>query len=209
MDTGSVQRSATGVPGLDDVLDGGLLPGRFYLVEGNPGAGKTTLALQYLLEGVRNGERCLYVTLSETKAELIAGAHSHGWSLDGIEIVELGGDDDELAGGQDLTMYHPSEVELGQTVGKVIEAVERHRPTRMIFDSLSELRLLAQSSLRYRRQILALKQFFAGRRCTVLLLDDRTAEGPDVQLQSIAHGVVSLEHGSPNYGRAQRQLRVV
>jgi circadian clock protein KaiC len=209
METGSIDRSATGVPGLDDVLHGGLLPGRFYLVDGNPGAGKTTLALQYLLEGVRNGESCLYVTLSETKDELTAGAASHGWSLDGIQIVELVTEDSELAGDQDLTMYHPSEVELSQTVCKVVDAVERYKPVRMVLDSLSELRLLSQSSLRYRRQILALKQFFTGRHCTVLLLDDRTAEGPDMQLQSIAHGVISLDHGVPAYGRALRQLKVV
>jgi circadian clock protein KaiC len=209
METGSIDRSATGVPGLDDVLHGGLLPGRFYLVDGNPGAGKTTLALQYLLEGVRNGESCLYVTLSETKDELTAGAASHGWSLDGIQIVELVTEDSQLAGDQDLTMYHPSEVELSQTVRKVVDAVERYKPVRMVLDSLSELRLLSQSSLRYRRQILALKQFFTGRHCTVLLLDDRTAEGPDMQLQSIAHGVISLDHGVPAYGRALRQLKVV
>jgi circadian clock protein KaiC len=209
MTTGSIERSATGVPGLDDVLHGGLLAGRFYLVDGNPGAGKTTLAMQYLLEGARNGERCLYVTLSETKDELIASAASHGWSLDGIEIVELFTEDSELAGEQDLTMYHPSEVELNQTVRKVVDAVERYRPSRMVLDSLSELRLLSQSSLRYRRQILALKQFFVGRHCTVLLLDDRTAEGPDMQLQSIAHGVISLDHSAPSYGRALRQLKVV
>jgi circadian clock protein KaiC len=209
MPTGSDQRSHTGVPGLDDVLHGGLLAGRFYLVDGDPGAGKTTLALQYLLEGVREGERCLYVTLSETRDELLAGAQSHGWSLDGIEIVELISDDSELAGDQDLTMYHPSEVELTRTTRRVLDAVERHRPSRMVFDSLSELRLLAQSSLRYRRQILALKQFFHGRQCTVLLLDDGTAEGPDLQLQSIAHGVISLEQRSPAYGRTVRQLQVV
>jgi circadian clock protein KaiC len=209
MEPDSVERSTTGVPGLDDVLHGGLLPGRLYLVDGNPGAGKTTLALQYLLEGVRKGERCLYVTLSETRDELEAGARSHGWTLDGIEIVELLAEDGELAGDQDLTMYHPSEVELGRTVRKVLDAVERCRPSRMVLDSLSELRLLSQNSLRYRRQILALKQFMTGRGCTVLLLDDRTAEGPDTQLQSIAHGVISLDHGAPAYGRALRQLKVV
>lgn len=209
METDANERSATGVPGLDDVLHGGLLPGRFYLIDGNPGAGKTTLALQYLLEGVRNGEKCLYVTLSETRDELVAGARSHGWSLDGIEIVELLSDDGELVGDHDLTMYHPSEVELSRTVRKVLDAVDRFRPTRMVFDSLSELRLLSQNSLRYRRQILALKQFLAGRGCTVLLLDDRTAEGPDTQLQSIAHGVISLDHATPAYGRALRQLKVV
>ncbi|HYF57957.1 MAG TPA: ATPase domain-containing protein [Burkholderiaceae bacterium] len=203
------KRCALGVPGLDEVLHGGLLADRFYLVDGNPGAGKTTMALQYLLEGVRLGERCLYVTLSETRAELIAGAASHGWSLEGIEIVELITEDRELTGDDELAMYHPSEVELTETTRRVLTLVERLAPQRMVFDSLSELRLLAQNSLRYRRQILALKQFFNGRGCTVLLLDDRTAEGPDLQLQSIAHGVISLDHRAPAYGSAQRQLRVV
>ena len=209
MDNARIERSSTGVPGLDDVLHGGLLPGRLYLVDGNPGAGKTTLALQYLLEGVRQGERCLYVTLSESADELIAGAKSHGWSLDAIEILELVNDDRDLIGDQDVTMYHPSEVELTQTTRKVLDVVERLKPQRMVFDSLSELRLLAQTSLRYRRQILALKQFFMGRGCTVLLLDDRTAEGPDRQLQSIAHGVVSLDHEAPIYGSASRKVQVV
>jgi circadian clock protein KaiC len=209
MDSVSLPRVATGVPGLDDVLHGGLIAGRFYLLDGNPGAGKTTLALQFLLEGVRAGERCLYVTLSETREELAAGARSHGWSLDGIEVVELLADEAELAGELDVTMYHPSEVELTRTTRKVLEAVERHRPSRVVFDSLSELRLLAQSSLRYRRQILALKQFFNGRGCTVLLLDDRTAEGPDLQLQSIAHGVISLDQHAPPYGRLVRRMQVV
>jgi len=203
------ERCATGIPGLDDVLHGGLLSGRFYLLDGNPGAGKTTLALQYLLEGVRQGERCLYVTLSESRDELVAGAKSHGWSLDGIEILELISDDRDLIGDQDVTMYHPSEVELTQTTRKVLDVVERFKPSRMVFDSLSELRLLAQTSLRYRRQILALKQFFIGRNCTVLLLDDRTAEGPDRQLQSIAHGVISLDHKPPTYGSALRQMQVI
>src|SRR5690349_12548586 len=153
MEPDSVARSATGVPGLDDVLHGGLLPGRFYLIDGNPGAGKTTLALQYLLEGLRQGERCLYVTLSETKDELTSGAQSHGWSTDGIEILELVAEDSDLDGDAQLTMYHPSEVELSDTTRRIIDAVERSEPQRMVFDSHSELRLLAQSSLRYRRQI--------------------------------------------------------
>jgi circadian clock protein KaiC len=207
--TATPARSRTGISGLNDVLHGGLLPGRLYLLDGNPGAGKTTLALQFLLEGVKAGERCLYVTLSETREELLQGAESHGWSLHGIDIVELIADEKELDGQGEITMYHPAEVELTETTRKVIDAIERVRPARMVLDSLSELRLLAQNSLRYRRQILALKQFFIGRGCTVLLLDDRTAEGPDLQLQSIAHGVLSLDHRAPPYGRALRQLEVV
>lgn len=201
-------RLSSGISGLDEVLHGGFIPGRFYLIDGNPGAGKTTLAMQYLLEGLRIGERCLYVTLSETKDELLSGARSHGWSTEGLEILELVAQAD-LDGDAQLTMYHLSEVELTDTVRRIIAAVEALRPQRMVFDSLSELRLLAQGSLRYRRQILALKQYFVGRGCTVLLLDDRTADGPDLQLQSIAHGVVSLEHNVPAYGRLQRQLHVV
>lgn len=201
-------RCRTGIAGLDDVLHGGLLANRLYLLDGHPGAGKTTLGLQFLLEGVRNGERGLYVTLSETRDELIAGARSHGWSLDGIEIAELGGDHGKLDIDAQLTMFHPSEVELTETTQRVLEIVERTTPRRMVFDSLSELRLLAQSSLRYRRQILALKQFFVSRHCTILLLDDRTAEGPDMQLQSIAHGVIALDQRTPAYGSLVRQLRV-
>jgi len=202
-------RSSSGVAGLDDVLHGGFIPGRFYLIDGNPGAGKTTLAMQYLLEGLRVGERCLYVTLSETRDELLSGALSHGWSTEGLEILELVAEESDLDRDAQLTMYHPSDVELTDTTRRIIATVERIQPQRMVFDSLSELRLLAQGSLRYRRQILALKQFFVGRGCTVLLLDDRTAEGPDLQLQSIAHGVISLEHVAPAYGRSLRQLHVV
>jgi len=200
-------RLRTGIPGFDDVIRGGLVADRLYLVDGEPGAGKTTFALQYLLEGVRLGERCLYVTLSESKEELVASASSHGWSLDGVEIVEVLAESD-LDGESALTMLNPSEVELTETTRRVLEAVERVQPSRMVFDSLSELRLLAQSSLRYRRQILALKQFFLGRACTVVLLDDRTAEGPDLQLHSIAHGVISLDFKSPPYGQLRRELEV-
>ncbi len=204
-----VPRSKTGVPGLDDILLGGLISSRLYLVDGDPGAGKTTLALQFLLEGVRAGEKCLYITLSETREELNCGAASHGWSLAGIEIVELVAEAKDLDGDSQVTMYHPSETELHETTSKVLAAVERTNPDRVVFDSLSELRLLAQSSLRYRRQILALKQFFVGRNCTVLLLDDRTSEVSDMQLQSIAHGVISLEQLAPIYGAERRRLRVM
>jgi len=204
-----VQRSTTGVPGLDDILNGGLPSYRLYLVDGDPGAGKTTLALQFLLEGVKAGEKCLYITLSETQEELSAGAASHGWTLDGVEVVELVSDESDLDGESQVTMYHPSEVELTQTTRRVLDAVEKTNPSRIVFDSLSELRLLAQNSLRYRRQILALKQFFIGRKCTVLLLDDRTSEGSDLQLQSIAHGVVALDQLSPIYGAERRRLRIM
>src|SRR6478672_10578103 len=208
-DANNSKRSKTGIAGLDDILNGGLIPHRLYLIEGDPGSGKTTLSLQYLLEGVRAGEKCLYITLSETKEELTAGAESHGWSLDGIEIIELVADEKDLDGDEQVTMYHPSEVELTETTRKVLNAVERTNPTRVVFDSLSEMRLLAQSSLRYRRQILAFKQFFIGRKATVLLLDDRTSEGSDIQLQSIAHGVITLEQLAPVYGASRRRLRVV
>ena len=202
-------RLRTGIPGFDEVTQGGLIADRIYLVDGDPGAGKTTFALQFLLEGVRNGERCLYVTLSETRDELASGARSHGWSLEGLEVFELLADAQDLNGEDELTMLNPSEVELGETTRKVLEVVERTKPTRMVFDSLSEMRLLAQNSLRYRRQILALKQFFVGRACTVVLLDDRTAEGPDMQLHSIAHGVFSLEFKSPPYGQLRRELQII
>jgi circadian clock protein KaiC len=206
--TSNANRSGTGVPGLDDILNGGLIPHRLYLLDGDPGAGKTTLSLQFLIDGVKKKEKCLYITLSETKEELLAGTESHGWSLDGIEVVELIADESDLGSEAQLTMYHPSEVELSETTKRVLDAVERINPSRVVFDSLSEMRLLAQSSLRYRRQILALKQFFVGRRCTVLLLDDHTSEGQDLQLQSIAHGVISLEQLAPVYGRERRRLRV-
>lgn len=205
----NTQRAKTGVPGLDEVLHSGLIAERLYLVDGNPGAGKTTFALQFLLEGKRAGEKCVYVTLSETQEELEAGARSHGWDLSGIEIIELIATEKELQGDEQLTMLPPSEIELGETTRMIIDAIERIQPSRMVLDSLSELRLLAQSSLRYRRQILALKQFFIGRKCTVVLLDDRTAEGPDLQLHSIAHGVVALDSTSPAYGQTHRQVEVI
>ena len=202
-------RAPTGVDGLDDVLRGGLTPHRLYLVEGVPGSGKTTLALQFLLEGVRRSEPVLYVTLSETEDELQGVAASHGWSLDGITIRELVPSEDSLRPDDQYTMFHPSEVELSETTKTILADVDRIKPARVVFDSLSELRLVAGNPLRYRRQILALKQFFSGRNCTVLLLDDLTTTNPDLQVQSIAHGVVRLEQMYPEYGSERRRLIVL
>jgi circadian clock protein KaiC len=201
-------RAATGIAGLDDILDGGFTPYRLYLLEGVPGSGKTTLALQFLLEGVRRGESVLYVTLSENEEELSEVATSHGWSLDGITVRELVPGEDTLRPDEQYTMFHPSEVELSETTRNILADVERLKPSRVVFDSLSELRLLAGNSLRYRRQILALKQFFAGRNCTVLLLDDLTSATHDLQVQSIAHGVLRLEQLFPEFGAERRRLIV-
>jgi circadian clock protein KaiC len=200
--------AATAVSGLDDILAGGLTPNRLYLVEGVPGSGKTTLSLQFLLEGARLGEPVLYVTLSETDEELRGVAEAHGWSLDGLTIRDLMPSEADLQPTEQYTVFHPSEVELGQTVKSILDEVERVKPARVVIDSLSELRLLAGNPLRYRRQILALKQFFVGRSCTVLLLDDMTATDRDLQTQSIAHGVIVLEEMNPEYGGERRRLRV-
>jgi circadian clock protein KaiC len=202
-------RVATGIEGLDEILGGGLPENRLYLVEGEPGTGKTTLALQFLLEGTRRGERGLYVTLSETADELRAVALSHGWSLENVALYELAATPGPLSADEQYTILHPSEVELGETTQAVFEEVERTDPTRVVFDSLSEMRLLAREPLRYRRQILALKQFFVGRHCTVLLLDDRTAESGDLQLHSLAHGVVRLDQLATEFSAERRRLRIL
>ncbi len=202
-------KAATGVPGLDFILTGGFSENRLYLVEGVPGSGKTTLALQFLMEGVRKGEQVLYVTLSETAEELGSVARSHDWSLEGIEVRELVPSENTLRPDEQYTMFHPSEVELSETTRTILADVERIKPKRVVFDSLSELRLLAGNPLRYRRQILALKQFFAGRSCTVILLDDLTSNDHDLQVQSIAHGVVRLEQMFPEIGVERRRLLVV
>jgi circadian clock protein KaiC len=199
-------RLSTGVAGLDELLQGGLTPNRMYLIEGKPGTGKTTIAMQFLLAGRDHGETGLYVALSETENELRAIAASHGWDLHGIELFQLpqAGNAD---GQSQYTLYHPAEVELGETVQALLGVVERLRPKRIVLDSLSELKLLARDPLRYRRQILALKSFFAGRDCTVLLLDDLTDD--DSQLQSLSHGVILLDQLPIEYGRARRRVRVV
>lgn len=199
---------STGIEGLDDILRGGFPANHLYLIEGEPGSGKTTLALQFLLEGARLGESGLYVTLSESSEELRAVARSHGWSLDGVALYELAPTAESVRPDDDYTILHPSEVELGETTSAVFREVERTNPLRVVFDSLSEIRLLAREPLRYRRQILALKQFFGGRRCTVLLLDDRTAEQTDLQLHSISHGVVRLEQVATEFGAERRRLRI-
>jgi circadian clock protein KaiC len=201
--------ASTGVPGLDDILSGGLTRRRLYLVEGVPGSGKTTLALQYLIAGAQIGEPVLYVTLSETEEELRSVAESHGWPLDGVEIRELTPSESDLDPDEQNTMFHPAELELAATMKLILADVERLKPSRIVFDSLSELRLLAGSALRYRRQILALKHFFSTRDCTIVLLDDLTASEQDLQMQSLAHGVVRLEQLNPEYGGERRRLRVV
>jgi len=199
---------ATGIGGLDDILGGGFTPNRIYLIEGDPGSGKTTLALQYLLEGRRQGESGMYVSLSETKEELEGVAQSHGWDLQGIHCHELLPSDESLLPDAQSRLFHPSEVELSDTTRAILAEVDTRKPSRVVFDSLSEMRLLAQHPLRYRRQVLALKQFFVGRDCTVLLLDDRTSADNDLQLHSLAHGVISLEHIAQEYGAERRRVRV-
>jgi circadian clock protein KaiC len=199
----------SGIVGLDDVLGGGFTPNRLYLVEGMPGSGKTTLALQFLMEGVRQGESVLHVALSETEEELRTSAASHGWDLKGLNLRQLVPNEESLLPDQQYTMFHPSEMELGETTKMILADVERVKPTRVVFDSLSEMRLLAGTALRYRRQILALKQFFAGRKTTVMMLDDLTADQHDLQVHSIAHGVIVLEQLNVEYGGARRRLRVV
>lgn len=203
-------KARTGVSGLDTVLAGGLSPGHVFLLEGNPGAGKTTIALQVLIEGARLGEQGLYITLSETESELRAGAASHGMVIDGnIEIFEVVPPESLLDADQQQSLLYSSDLELGETTKEIFAAFERIKPRRVVLDSLSEIRLLAQSSLRYRRQILALKHYFARQGATVLLLDDLTSEVLDKTVHSVVHGVIHLEEMAPSYGSERRRLRVI
>jgi circadian clock protein KaiC len=200
-------RTSCGVAGLDEILDGGFVSGRLHLVEGKPGTGKTTLALQFVMAGRDQSEATLYVSMSETRSELQAVVKAHGWSLKGIELCELAPPD--LVGEANRqTVFRPSEVELGETMRLLFDEIERLDPARVVIDSLSEMRLLAQNSLRYRREIFALKHFLARRRATVLALDDMTANSPDLQLHSIVHGVITLEELALEYGAERRRLRV-
>jgi circadian clock protein KaiC len=200
---------SSGVPGLDTILGGGLVPSRIYLIEGEPGTGKTTTGLQFLAEGVRRGEGVLYITLAETAEELTAVAASHGWDMRGIRIHEVLPPQDLLKPEQQYTMFHASEVEMASTLQQILAGVEEHKPARVVLDSLSELQLLADTPLRYRRQVLALKQFFSSRQCTVMLLDDRTASSADLQVRSIAHGVIQFEQSVKEYGAERRRVRVI
>jgi circadian clock protein KaiC len=201
--------ASTGISGLDDILAGGLARDRVYLLEGSPGTGKTTTAMSFLREGAKRGEASLYITLSETEEELRDTANSHGWDLSGITIFELVPPESLLDEQQQQSLLYSSDLELGETTRMIFEAVERLNPTRVVIDSLSEIRLLAQSSLRYRRQVLALKHYFAKHSATVLLLDDLTTEMLDKTVHSVAHGVIRLEEMAPEYGAERRRVRVI
>src|SRR5262245_37312206 len=203
-------KAASGIPGLDNILSGGFARGSLFLVEGSPGTGKTTLALRFLLEGVEAGERNLYVTLSETKDELLKGAASHGWTVEpNIEVFELQPAESLIEEDQQQSLLYSSDLELGETVKAMFDAVESIRPNRVVLDSLSEILLLSQNSLPYRRQLLAIKHYFARNDATVLALDDLTTDVLDKTAHSIAHGVVRLEELTPNYGAERRRVRIM
>jgi circadian clock protein KaiC len=199
---------STGVDGLDDILAGGYAARRLHLIEGHPGTGKTTLGLQFLMAGRDAGEAGLYVTLSETREELIQAAASHGWSLDGIELCELFPPELSMDPSHEQTVVYSSDLELGETISTVMDVLNRVRPTRLVFDSAAEIRLLSQTPLRYRRQILALKHVIAQLGCTALLLDDLTEQQEETSLHSLAHGVLHLEQIAIQYGAERRRLRV-
>lgn len=200
---------STGVPGLDDILHGGLVPGGLYAVEGDTGAGKTTLCLQFLLAGATQGEPGLIVTLSETAADLRFMAASHGWDLSDIEILELTATPDSLSPESNYTMFHPAEVELTEVTRRILEAADRVKPHRAVLDSIGELRLLAQSPLRYRRQVMALKEYFARGGCTVLMVDDPRSENLETAISSIASGIITLDRHPTEYGVFRRRLQVL
>ena len=205
----ATRRLCSGIQGLDDILHGGFPAGHLYLIEGDPGTGKTTLALQFLLEGIRKGERVLYITLSESREELLQVAQSHGWPTDSLLIYELIPPEDDLKPEAQYTVFHPSEVELADTIASIMTKVDEVQPQRLVFDSLAELRMLARDPLKYRRQILALKRHLSGGDSTVLLLDDRTSmANDDLQLQSIAHGVILMQRIGRDYGVNRRRIEI-
>jgi circadian clock protein KaiC len=205
----SLSKASIGIVGLDDILGGGLARNRLHLLEGSPGTGKTTIALQYLLAGAAAGESGIYITLAETASELRCGADSHGWTIENpIDIFELSPPESVLDTSRHQSLLYSSDLELGETTQRMVEAIERVRPKRVVIDSLSEIRLLAQSSLRYRRQILALKHYFARHNSTVLMLDDLTAESSDRAVHSIAHSVIHLDQLAPVYGGERRRLHI-
>lgn len=203
------EKARFGIEGLDDITAGGLARGRLFLLEGSPGTGKTTISTQFMIAGATAGERCLYITLSETEDEFRLGAQSHGWDLAGVDIFELMPPEELLDEQQQQSLLYSSDLELGETTRRIFEAYQSVKPDRVVLDSLSELMLLAQSPLRYRRQILALKHYFSKHGSTVLMLDDLTAEGNDKTMHSIAHGVIHLEELAPDYGSERRRTRII